>query len=99
MARAVIVDAVRSPMGRGKPTGALAGLHPADLLGQVFAALLGRTGVDPATVDDVLVGCVSQAGERPALLLERYCCLGIIWSARDSEIPTLFIPMMILMIM
>jgi acetyl-CoA acyltransferase len=67
MNSAVIVDAVRSPMGRGKPEkGALSGLHPADLLGQVFAALLARTGVDPATVDDVLVGCVSQAGEQSA---------------------------------
>ncbi len=67
MNRAVIVDAVRSPMGRGKAEkGALSGLHPADLLGQVFAALLARTGVDPATVDDVLVGCVSQAGEQSA---------------------------------
>jgi acetyl-CoA acyltransferase len=67
MNSAVIVDAVRSPMGRGKPEkGALSGLHPSDLLGQVFAALLARTGVDPATVDDVLVGCVSQAGEQSA---------------------------------
>jgi acetyl-CoA acyltransferase len=41
-------------------------VHPADLLGQVFAALLARTGVDPATVDDVLIGCVSQAGEQSA---------------------------------
>jgi acetyl-CoA acyltransferase len=67
MTGAVIVDAVRSPMGRGKPgKGALSGLHPADLLGQVFAALLARTGVEPGTVDDVLVGCVSQAGEQSA---------------------------------
>jgi acetyl-CoA C-acetyltransferase len=67
MTRAVIVDAVRSPMGRGKPgKGALSGLHPADLLGQVLAALLARTGVDPGTVDDVLIGCVSQAGEQSA---------------------------------
>jgi acetyl-CoA C-acetyltransferase/acetyl-CoA acyltransferase len=67
MARAVIVDAVRSPMGRGKPEkGVLSGLHPADLLGQVLAALLARTGLDPATVDDVLIGCVSQAGEQSA---------------------------------
>jgi acetyl-CoA acyltransferase len=66
MARAVIVDAVRSPMGRGRAGGALADLHPADLLGKVFTALLARTGVDPATVDDVIVGCVSQAGEQSA---------------------------------
>jgi acetyl-CoA acyltransferase len=66
MARAVIVDAVRSPMGRGKASGALASVHPVDLLAQVFQALVARTGVDPGDVDDVLVGCVSQAGEQSA---------------------------------
>jgi acetyl-CoA acyltransferase len=66
MSKAVIVDAVRSPMGRGKSSGTLASLHPAELLGQVFTALLARTGVDPVTVDDVLIGCVSQAGEQSA---------------------------------
>lgn len=60
----VIVDAIRSPMGRGKPGGALSTLHPADLLGQILTALLDRSGLDPATVDDVLIGCVTQAGEQ-----------------------------------
>jgi acetyl-CoA acyltransferase len=63
---AVIVDAVRSPMGRGKPGGALSGLHPADLLAQVLSTLVDRTGIDPGTVDDVLIGCVGQAGEQSA---------------------------------
>jgi len=66
MPRAVIVDAVRSPMGRGRPTGALAGVHPAEMLGQLFQALVSRTRLDPGSVDDVLVGCVSQAGEQSA---------------------------------
>jgi acetyl-CoA acyltransferase len=66
MTRAVIIDAVRSPMGRGKKTGALAELHPVDLLAQVLRALVQRNGVDPADVDDVLVGCVGQAGEQSA---------------------------------
>lgn len=66
MSRAVIVDAVRSPVGRGKEGGALSALHPVDLLGQVFRALLDRTGIDPGTVDDVIVGCVSQVGEQSA---------------------------------
>jgi acetyl-CoA C-acetyltransferase/acetyl-CoA acyltransferase len=66
MPSAVIIDAVRSPMGRGKASGALAGLHPADLLAQVLTALVERNGIDPGTVDDVLVGCVSQAGEQSA---------------------------------
>src|SRR5215469_236589 len=66
MANAVIVDVVRSPMGRGKPGGALSGVHPVDLLAQVLTALITRTGIDPGTVDDVLVGCVGQNGEQSA---------------------------------
>lgn len=61
---AVIVDAVRSPMGRGKPGGALSALHPVDLLAQVLTALAARSDLDPATVDDVLVGCVGGNGEQ-----------------------------------
>jgi acetyl-CoA acetyltransferase family protein len=53
-------------MGRGKPTGALAGLHPADLLAQVLSALVDRSSLDPALVDDVLIGCVGGAGEQSA---------------------------------
>jgi acetyl-CoA acyltransferase len=66
MPDAVIVDAVRSPMGRGRDSGALAGVHPSDLLARVLRALVERTGIDPAGVDDVLVGCVGQAGEQSA---------------------------------
>ncbi|MCW2614492.1 MAG: thiolase family protein [Frankiales bacterium] len=69
---AVIVDAVRSPMGKGKraahgrPGGALSPLHAVDLLAQVLRGLVDRTGIDPGLVDDVLIGCVSQAGEQAA---------------------------------
>ncbi|WP_405393591.1 thiolase family protein [Microbispora hainanensis] len=66
MPTAVIIDAVRSPMGRGKQSGALAGIHPVDLLAQVLSALVERQGVDPGLIDDVLVGCVGQAGEQSA---------------------------------
>ncbi len=66
MTDAVIVDAVRSPMGKGKAGGSLAGVHPVDLLGQVLAALVERQGIDPGIVDDVLVGCVGQVGEQSA---------------------------------
>jgi acetyl-CoA acyltransferase len=66
MRQAVIVDAVRSPMGRGKPGGALSEVHPVDLLAQVLTALVRRSDLDPGTVDDVLVGCVGQAGEQSA---------------------------------
>jgi acetyl-CoA acyltransferase len=66
MASPVIVDLVRSPMGRGKAGGALSGVHPVDLLAQVLTALVERTGIDPGTVDDLLVGCVGQNGEQSA---------------------------------
>jgi acetyl-CoA acetyltransferase family protein len=60
----VIVDAVRTPMARGKPGGALSGIHPSDLLASIFKALVERNAIDPGTVDDLLVGCVSQVGEQ-----------------------------------
>jgi acetyl-CoA acetyltransferase family protein len=63
---ALIVDALRTPTGRGRISGALAGIHPVDLLAQALTALLERTGIDPSTVDDVIVGCVSQTGEQSA---------------------------------
>src|SRR3989475_6941622 len=60
----VIVDAIRSPMARAKPDGALAQLHPVDLLSQVLEQLVQRNRIDPGAVDDVITGCVSQAGEQ-----------------------------------
>ena len=63
MRSAVIVDAVRTPSGRGKPGGALSGVHPADLAGIVLTALLERNGLESAQVDDVILGCVSQLGD------------------------------------
>ncbi|MEO3745279.1 acetyl-CoA C-acyltransferase [Plantactinospora sp. B5E13] len=62
MADAVIVGAVRTPVGRRR--GALAGAHPVDLSAQVLRALAERTGLDPGDVDDVIWGCVSQVGEQ-----------------------------------
>jgi acetyl-CoA acyltransferase len=64
MTSAVIVDAIRTPSGRGKPGGALSGVHPADLLAGTLAALVRRTGIDPALLDDVIGGCVSQIGQQ-----------------------------------
>jgi acetyl-CoA acyltransferase len=61
---AVIVDAIRSPMGRGKPGGALSSIHPVNLLSQVIGQLFVRNDVDPAIVDDVIAGCVNQVGEQ-----------------------------------
>ncbi|WP_433719382.1 thiolase family protein [Microbacterium laevaniformans] len=64
MRTAVIVDAVRTPSGRGKPGGALSGIHPVDLAALVLRATLERNGLDSAQIDDVLLGCVSQVGEQ-----------------------------------
>ena len=61
---AVIVDAVRTPSGKGKPGGQLSGVHPTSLLSHTLRALVERNDLDPAVVDDVVTGCVSQAGEQ-----------------------------------
>jgi acetyl-CoA C-acetyltransferase len=67
MAEAYVLDAVRTPRGRGKAgKGALSHVHPQELLAQTLNALADRTGIDRAEVEDVVVGCVSQAGEQGA---------------------------------
>lgn len=62
MSQAYIIDAVRTATGRRK--GALAGWHPADLGAASIDAVLARTGIDPAAIDDVIFGCVTQGGEQ-----------------------------------
>ena len=62
MRDAVIVEAVRTPVGKRK--GALAGVHPVDLSAHILRAVAERAGIDPAVVDDVVWGCVSQVGEQ-----------------------------------
>jgi acetyl-CoA acetyltransferase family protein len=64
MRRAVLVDIVRSPFGRGRPGGALDGIHPVDLYAQTLRALVQRTGVDPELIEDVITGCVIQVAEQ-----------------------------------
>jgi acetyl-CoA acyltransferase len=59
---AVIVEAVRTPVG--KRNGGLSGVHPVDLSAHVLTSLVERAGLDPAEVDDVVWGCVSQVGEQ-----------------------------------
>ena len=67
---AVIVDAIRSPLGRGraprgeKPGGALSTVHPVELLAQVIRQLVERSDLDPQMVEDVITGCVNQVGEQ-----------------------------------
>jgi acetyl-CoA acyltransferase len=76
MAEAVIVEAVRSPVG--KRNGGLSGVHPGELSAQVLNGLVERAGVDPELVDDVIWGCVMQAGEQ-ALDIARTAVLAAGW--------------------
>jgi acetyl-CoA acyltransferase len=76
MAEAVIVEAVRSPVG--KRNGGLSGVHPADLSAQVLNGLAERAGIDPGIVDDVIWGCVMQAGEQ-AMDIGRTAVLAAGW--------------------
>ena len=76
MREAVIVAAVRTPVG--KRGGGLAGVHPADLSAVVLGALVERTGIDPGVVDDVVWGCVSQVGDQSSNI-GRYSVLAAGW--------------------
>src|SRR4030081_1740893 len=62
MEQVLVVDAVRTPLGRRN--GALAGIHPARLLAGLLTELLARAGVDGGQVQQVITGCVSKAGEQ-----------------------------------
>ncbi len=64
MTTAVIVDAIRTPLG--KRNGKLKDWHPVDLAAETLNALIRNTGIDPAIVDDVVMGCVMQVGEQAA---------------------------------
>lgn len=72
---AVIVGAVRTPIGKGKANGALHGVLPADLLAHSLRELTARTGVDPVLVDDVIAGAVTQVGDQ-AVNIARNALLG-----------------------
>ena len=67
MATAYIVDAVRTAGGRRG--GRLAGVHPVDLAAASLDAIVSRAGIDPAAVDDVIMGCVTQAGQQAMQVL------------------------------
>ncbi|MFK0157701.1 thiolase family protein [Streptomyces sp. NPDC090499] len=76
MRDAVIVDAVRTPIG--KRNGSLASVHAADLSAEVLRALVRRTGIDPGTVDDVVWGCVTQIGDQSSNV-GRFAVLAADW--------------------
>src|SRR5947208_690406 len=72
MATAVIVDAIRT--AGGKRNGKLRGWHPVDLASEVLQSLVERNDLDPALIDDVIMGCVSQVGEQ-SVNLARFAAL------------------------
>ncbi|WP_156687153.1 thiolase family protein [Mycobacterium sp. Marseille-P9652] len=76
MRETVIVEAVRTPVG--KRNGALSGMHAADLSAVVLNELLDRTGIEPTIVDDVIWGCVSQVGDQSSNI-GRYAVLAAGW--------------------
>ena len=84
---AVIVDVVRTPSGRGKPGGALSGVHPVDLAAGVLRSVLARNGLASAQVDDVLMGCVSQIGDQ-AMNIARQVVLA---AGFDATVPAVTI--------
>ncbi|GAA1995627.1 acetyl-CoA C-acyltransferase [Microbacterium ulmi] len=80
---AVIVDAVRTPSGRGKPGGALSGIHPVDLAAYVLRSVLERNGLESTQLDDVLLGCVSQVGEQSSNIARQ----AVLAAGFDESIP------------
>ncbi|QIG39278.1 thiolase family protein [Microbacterium sp. 4R-513] len=80
---AVIVDAVRTPSGKGKPGGGLSAQHPVDLAAHVLSSLTSRNGLEPTAVDDVILGCVSQIGDQ-AMNIARQAVLA---AGFDERVP------------
>ena len=76
MNTAVIVDAVRTPLG--KRNGRLKNWHPVDLAAEALNALTSRNNLDPALIDDVVMGCVMQVGEQ-SLNIARNAVLAAGW--------------------
>lgn len=90
MSEAVIVDVVRSPIGRGKPVvGDLSGVHAVDLLSHVYRALVERNGLEYKDVEQVYAGCVTQAGEQSNNLAKNaWLNLGTDYTTGASTIDT-----------
>ena len=81
MTDAFIIDAVRSPRGKGKDTGALHNVHPQRILAQVLNALQARNGFDTAEVDDVVMGCGAGSGDH-SMDIARMAALDAGWSIK-----------------
>ncbi len=88
MREAVIVDAIRSPIGRGKPIkGDLNGVHPVILLGMLQDALVKRSGLAHEDVEQIIAGCVTQAGEQSNNIARNsWLSLGKTWKAGATTV-------------
>ncbi len=78
MSEAYIVDAIRTPRGKGKKRGSLAKIHPQELAGALLKELPGRTKIDAEAVDDVVLGCVTQVNDQAACIA-RYAVMAAQW--------------------
>ena len=83
MAEAFIYDAVRTPRGKGKASGALHTVKAVDLLAGAFAALRDRNALDTARIEDVTVGCVTQTGEQGSCIART----GVLLAGYDETVP------------
>jgi acetyl-CoA C-acetyltransferase len=78
MKNSYIVDAVRTPRGKGKKRGALASVHPQDLSAATLKALADRNNLKPESVEEVVLGCVSQVDDQAACIA-RYAVMAALW--------------------
>ncbi|EOQ95482.1 acetyl-CoA C-acyltransferase [Leptospira wolbachii serovar Codice str. CDC] len=83
MGNSYIIDAVRTPRGKGKKRGTLASVHPQELAAATLKAIQSRTGIDPKTVEEVVMGCVSQVADQAACIA-RYAVMAAHW---PKEVP------------
>jgi acetyl-CoA acyltransferase len=79
----VIVQAVRTAVGRGRENGALHGVHPVDLLARLLRELVNRAGIEPGLVEDVITGCVTPTGEQGANISR----LAALYAGFPAEVP------------
>ena len=80
---AVLVDVVRTPVGRGKAGGALSEVHPVDLAATVLRSILERSGLESTQIDDVLLGCVSQVGDQSTNIAR----MAVLAAGFDESVP------------
>src|SRR5512136_2812867 len=83
MSDAFIISAVRTPIGLGRPTGALVSLSPVDLTALILQEAVNRAGIDPGKVDDVVWGCVTPIGDQGANLAR----LGVLKAGFPMHVP------------